>query len=278
MKLNILSIARKFNQILQFVSPPLAVWWNSRLFLSPRTTQRLIPDVPGLDKGWCDYTKINGQASKVRVYTAGSGPAVLLLHGWEGASYSHSVLARRLLEEGFRVIMFDMPAHGMSPGKITNMLEISEVAQKLAENEGGLHALVGHSFGASCGGYAIGQGLQTKYFVAIAAPSTIGFILDHFSALVGASEKTKQGLTKNISVILGGPIEQASLIHLAPQFTAEGLIIHDKNDRIVPYKLAQALSDVWPEADFFTTRGLGHSRILQSNKTIDALLAKIKPT
>lgn len=275
MKLNILSIVRKFNQILQFVSSPLAVWWNTRLFLSPRTTQRLVPDVPRLDESWCDYTKINGQASKARVYTAGSGPTVLLLHGWEGASYSHSVLARRLLEEGFRVIMFDMPAHGMSPGKITNMLEISEVAEKLATKEGGLHALVGHSFGATCAGYAIGQGLQTKYFVAIAAPSTIGFIIDHFSALVGASEKTKQGLIKKISTILNGPIEQASLMRLAPKFTAEGLIIHDRNDRIVPYKLAQALSDAWPSAELITTRGLGHSRILQSDEAIDAVLAKI---
>ncbi len=271
MTLNLLTVIQVITHILEWLSPPLAARWARHLFFSPRTTQREIPRIPSLQLSWCHYVNSSGKPSQVRVYTAGTGPAVLLVHGWEGAALSHSELASHLLKHGYRVTLFDLPGHGLSPGKQTNVVEVGEIIQKLADQEGSLHAIVGHSFGAACAGYAISQGLVVNYFASIAAPPRVSFMIDHFCRIIGASNQLKQPIIKQIEMILGGTYEQASLTELAPFKQLSGLIIHDHKDRMIPFELAEEFATAWPQAQFITTQGLGHSRILQSETVAKAV-------
>ncbi len=275
MKSILLTTIRKIIQTLEKASPRLAVWWVSRLFFSPGTSRREIPDIPDLEQRWLGYTKINGARSKCRVYSAGTGSVVLLIHGWEGSAYSLSVIARRLLDQGLRVVLFDLPAHGFSPGRKTNLVEIGSIIQQLAVDEGNFLALVGHSFGAACAGHAIKSGVAADHFVSISAPTSMDFIINRFCTIVGASEKTKKGLIRNLEVILQGPYEQESLTELAAGFTQKGLIIHDRKDRMVPYSQAEEFSSAWPGAGVLDTNRLGHSRILQDEDVIQAVALHI---
>src|SRR5213082_3427517 len=47
----------------------------------------------------------------------GAGPAVLLVHGWEGRGAQLGALVDPLVEAGYRVIALDGPAHGDSAGR-----------------------------------------------------------------------------------------------------------------------------------------------------------------
>jgi len=275
MKSNLLTTIRKITTTLERVSPRLAVWWISRLFFSPRTSRREIPDIPDLEQRWLGYTTITGARSKCRVYSAGTGAVVLLIHGWEGSAFSLSAIARQLRDEGLRVVLFDLPAHGFSPGRKTNLVEIGRIIRKLAVDEGNLRALVGHSFGAACAGHAIKSGVTMDHFVSISAPTTMDFIINRFCSIVGASEKTKKGLIQKIEVILQGPYEQESLTQLAAEFNQKGLIVHDRKDRMVPYSQAEEFSSAWPGARLFDTNRLGHSRILQDEDVIQAITSQI---
>lgn len=272
MKFNLLSGIRKITALLERLSPSLASKWASRLFFSPRETQRRAPNIPNLKHHWQPYTKTSGAQSKVKVYTCGTGPGIMLLHGWEGASFSHSVLANFLLEAGFRVVLFDMPAHGLSPHKKTNLIEVSDLIRAIAKKEGGISAIIGHSFGAASAGFAIQNGLSVNYFISIAAPTSIRFMIDRFCKIIGASSKLNQGLTKEIEDILQNHHETAALIELAP-FGPRGLIVHDRGDQTVPYRYAKQLAEKWPDAEFMTTTGLGHSRILQSEQVAKAIIS-----
>jgi len=277
MKINLLETIRFTTATLERISPRMALWWVSRLFFSPRRGRREMPELPNLEQRWLSFTAIDGSQSKCRIYSSGTGPVVLLIHGWEGSASSFTAIARRLLDEGHRVVLFDLPAHGYSPGKKTNLVEIGRVIKKLEDEEGKFHAIIGHSFGAACAGHAIKSGVSMEHFVSISAPTTMSFIIDRFCYMVGASEKTRQGLIQQIDAILQGPHEQESLTELAANFKPAGLIVHDRKDRVVPYSHAEAFSSAWPGARLFDTHSLGHSRILKDEEVIQVIASRIWP-
>jgi pimeloyl-ACP methyl ester carboxylesterase len=57
--------------------------------------------------------------------------------------------------------------------------------------------------------------------------------------------------------------EELELARVAPRLTARALVIHDRDDRMVPWKQGAAVAQHWRDASFVTTEGLGHRRILQ---------------
>lgn len=281
MKINMLNVIRGITSTLEKTSPTLAQKWAKKLFFSPRNSKQEIPDIPGLQQHWHTYTRTDGTKSKCRIYTAGNGPAVILVHGWESSASRMSAIANQLLEKGLRVILFDLPAHGFSPGKNTNLVDVSTVIQDLAKNiaanENEFLAIVSHSFGAACSGHAIKSGINPDHFISIGAPSSMDFILNSFCAAIGASEQTKKGLINHIEEILKGPYEKESLTSMAKQLNPKGLIIHDLDDRMVPYTHAEAFSAAWQEAKLFTTEKLGHNRILKNQEVIQTIAASLVP-
>lgn len=276
MKSIILTTIKKMTKVFEWLSPGLAGWWVSRLFFSPSTTRRTAPDIKQLRQDSLSFETMEGTQSQCQVYSAGSGPAVLLVHGWEGSAYSLSAISRALLDQGLRIILFDMPSHGLSQGKKTNLVEISHIIQQIAREYGPLKAIVGHSFGSVAAGFAIKSGLSVEQFISISAPSRMDFIIDRFCEIVGASRISKKALISKIESILEGSYEQASLTSMALELP--GIIIHDLNDRVVPYELAVDLSNAWPNARLFTTERLGHNRILRNREVIDSVVDAIAGT
>ena len=57
------------------------------------------------------------------------------------------------------------------------------------------------------------------------------------------------------------------------QTRAPGLIVHDLDDRDVPWGEGERYALYWPDARLLTTQGLGHNRILDDVHVIDAALA-----
>jgi pimeloyl-ACP methyl ester carboxylesterase len=86
---------------------------------------------------------------KITTYRWGNtGPKVLLLHGWGGSPFHFKQLITLLLANGYQVVSYDSPAHGNSGGKRTNLVQWMHVLEQVIREEGPLHAIVGHSFGA----------------------------------------------------------------------------------------------------------------------------------
>ncbi|MEI3797636.1 MULTISPECIES: alpha/beta hydrolase [unclassified Chitinophaga] len=85
---------------------------------------------------------------KVTTYRWGTtGPKVLLLHGWGGSPLHFKQLISSMVAQGYQVVSYDGPAHGLSGGKRTNLVQWMHVLEQVMQQEGPLHAIVGHSFG-----------------------------------------------------------------------------------------------------------------------------------
>jgi pimeloyl-ACP methyl ester carboxylesterase len=88
--------------------------------------------------------------ASLAVLDAGSGPAVLMAHGWTETSGVWSGVARRLVESGHRVILYDQRGHGRSTvGE--DGITIARLGQDLRDLLTSLDlrdvVLVGHSMG-----------------------------------------------------------------------------------------------------------------------------------
>jgi len=286
MKAIVLFIFQTITKVLEILSPKLASAWANKLFFTPRRSAKhskpRLPQIANLQQHWHQYHNTQGVNNRCKVFSAGNGPVVLLVHGWEGTAFSLSRIAQALLDNGMRVLLFDLPAHGFSSGKQTNLLEISHIIQQLADKEvgdGQLKAIIGHSFGGASAGYAIANGLHTEHFIPISAPTHMDYILDQFCSTIGASDTTRQGIIDKIERILGNSYQTVSLTELVDNFRKKGikgLIIHDREDQLISYSLAKEWLALWPEAKGVSTTGFGHNRILKSEEVVEAIIDKLR--
>lgn len=260
------------------VSPPLAGKWAVRLFFSPMKYKRPERELAWLKGATIQNVPFSGfyprrQAeSYYRLYQWGAGPTVLLVHGWAGRGSQMAALVKPLVEAGYGVVAFDAPAHGDSPGKRTNILEISQIIREIEAITGGFYAMIGHSFGGVAAAFALNEGAQSQKLVTIGSPAYMDSVFGQFSQQTGASGKALTYLKNHLETMTNRDIDDFSLVNLVSKMNKPGLIIHDQQDREISYTQAMSLSKHWPQSRLILTEGLGHHRILRDAQVISAVL------
>ena len=64
--------------------------------------------------------------------------------------------------------------------------------------------------------------------------------------------------------------EDLEVPRLAPRLVARALVIHDRDDRMVPWTQGARVASLWANARLMSTDGLGHGRILADEKVARA--------
>ena len=89
-----------------------------------------------------------GPRGRHRAWAWGSGPTVLLFHGWGGMAAQMAPLAEHLAWLGFTAVAPDLGAHGASPGWRRGFDRlIDDIGAFHASRDAPIHAAVGHSAG-----------------------------------------------------------------------------------------------------------------------------------
>ena len=218
---------------------------------------------------------VNGQ--RVRVYEGGEGPGVLVVHGWESSVARLDVLLQTLIASDFRVVAFDMPAHGHSPADETDILQITNAIITLAEFAGPFVAAIGHSFGGVCLANAIGAKFKVARLVLFSTPSSLTGMIDKFCRALGIWRPTKARLVRAIEERLAS-FDLEREFDLRPILQNSGvptLVIHDRKDGVVPFSEGEELSRGRAGIELLATNDLGHSRIIRDAQTIDKCISFI---
>jgi len=93
---------------------------------------------------------------KLSAWMWGEGPrTALLVHGWAGRGSQLGAFAAPLVAEGFRVVTFDGPGHGRSPGKRSSLPEMANAVAAILRDLGGADLVVAHSLGAAASAAAL---------------------------------------------------------------------------------------------------------------------------
>jgi pimeloyl-ACP methyl ester carboxylesterase len=254
-------------RLLGKASPDVASAAAERLFRSPRRHGR---------PAW--EHEVLATATRLRVpfgpdtlpaWSWGEGPIVLLVHGWEGRGSQLGAFVDPLVELGFRVVTFDAPGHGDSPSRHGTVVEIARAIRAVMAELGPVHAIVGHSIGCVAATYALSRSSsRSPKLVFVAPPVSPEPFLRSFKRALGLDEEVGRRMVERIEERYGVPFADLDAGALAPRMSAPLLVVHDRDDRDVPFEAGAALADLWPGARLRETRGLGHRRLLRAPEVV----------
>lgn len=262
-----LRVLRLAVRVLAPIAPSLAGRWAYWLWFRTRR----YPE-PARERAWRETAQVLAVEHRGRplaVHAWGAGPAVLLLHGWNGRGTQLGAFMPALVAAGFRVVALDAPGHGRSPGHETNIPEINAAIRAVTNVCGPLRGVIGHSFGVVCALYAVREGLSVERLVAIAPPAEMRELARRFCAALNLPRAAQADFYGRLEARFGADLwDRFSPVALARQVSLPGLVLHDEDDSDVPWQDGEAVARAWPGAQFARTAGLGHRRILRDPEVI----------
>lgn len=265
----IFKMLRAFLGIAQLVTPNLAVRMTALLFRTPLPTKRSTRGAKVPAGVRVETLPFESSTVTLYHYPAPDGaPQVLMTHGWAGYGLQLAQVAEALSAAGWAVVLIDQPGHGRSSGWTSNLQQFSRALRFVGSHLGRLEAMVGHSMGAAAATHAVVFGLSVNNLVLISAPVSLIQETRRMASALGLSDRV---LAKTISYIEARervPFETVEAAYLAPRIDAPTLVVHDQDDKTVPYAAAQTLVDHLRDPRLITTCGLGHRRLLKDSSVI----------
>lgn len=224
-------------------------------FLTP--TRKVGPGAP-------PWQKVYGPSGALAVWSAGEGPTVLLVHGWEGAHQDLDAFVEPLLALGHRVLSVDLPAHGHSEGDTTSIPDSARALLALEKVLGPFTAVVAHSIGCAVTAMALQQGMAAERVVMLAPPSRYVDYARGFARMAGVEPEGLIAALRDRGI----DIDNIDLPAMATGFQARALIVHSQDDKVVPVASGRGIASVWPNAELLEVDGLGHKRILRDESIV----------
>ena len=207
------------------------------------------------------FEEVNYNNLDIATYRwVGKGKTVLLAHGWESNTARWDYILKDLQEQDFNIISLDAPAHGRSGGKQFNAVLYSEfinvVAQKFKPD-----VLIGHSVGGMASVFSMykHQISSVEKMILLGAPAHFTGVFDRYKSMMGFNNRISNGLDSIVLERFDQPVSYFSAANFTASIEAKGLIIHDKNDRIIPYEDAQLIASRYKNSELISTTGFGHS-------------------
>ena len=200
-------------------------------------------------------------------YGASDGAPILLMHGWEGRASQFAQLIESLLRRGHRVIAFDAPAHGDSPGAQSTVGAFADLVLEIDHAHGPFHAAIGHSMGGAAVMAAATRGLRAEKVVAISAPASLRRAATSGARALGLPERALRPFLGFVAEANGRPLEALDYDRLLPPPDLAVLLLTDPRDNEVPASESAAVAGVWPNARLRHIAGVGHRRILAAENT-----------
>jgi pimeloyl-ACP methyl ester carboxylesterase len=220
-------------------------------------------------------THLNHSSGRVVVYSWGDGPTVLMVHGWGARATHMGKLINPLVAAGFRVVSFDAPGHGESSGRTTDLVQFASAIAAVAQFAGPIHTLVAHSFGVAMALYARRDwGVQVDRQVLISSFDHCKWFTDAFAGYVGLEPKVMVQARQLMVDRYPGRLdwEQLSVVEMLRRTPEPSLILHDTDDLEIPFQHSLSLLQAAPSAQFYSTSGCGHHRLLGSPGVIERVV------
>ena len=273
-----LRLVRAWIGALVRVAPAMAEEQAVSLFLTPQRGPARRPDLRramNVTAPLHDATAEQREATvhlgsgRLAVWRWGSGPRVLLVHGWAGDAADMAPIAAALVRAGYEAILVDLPAHGASTGRRTSLVEWIWALGAIASDLGPFRAVVAHSFGGAAVTLALGEdALDARGVVLLAPAGSPWDFVRWFAETIGLPAANVDGMVRRLAQRVGRSPEALDPRRVARTLDMPALVLHDPADDEVPWSHGEAVADAWPDARLVARDGTGHRRILRDPATI----------
>jgi pimeloyl-ACP methyl ester carboxylesterase len=262
---------------LELVAPRYAHARFVKLFFTP--LRYPLPEHEKEMIGKAERFTITLGTKHIDCYAWGNGPVILFVHGWSGRAPQFTNFIQHFIQQGYRAVAFDAPAHGLSAGKTTSVFDFKDAILALEKTIGeNIKAVIGHSLGGIASAFALTEGLKVDTLITIATPTIGDDIINEFAIRLNASPRAARYLKDYIHRTFGRPFDELMASHFIKSLPAaiRMLVIHDEHDKEAPLRNAARLLEAYPRATYIKTEGLGHVRILRDNNVIAECLRFIE--
>ncbi len=237
-----------------------------RIATSMLTPQRGEPAMSTVS--WESRDAVETRFGPIAYWTSGSGPTVLLVHGWEGTHAHLDAFVAPLLARGARVVSVDLPAHGESAGTMASLANCGEALTDLGVRLGPLAGVIAHSAGSPSTALALRAGLRAERVALIATPERY----DRYVKWVAEQESVDADRLLATLKARGVNVSAFVLPETAAALDIPALIVHSLDDRTCDIRGAQRVASAWRGSEFLAVDGLGHMRILKDPSVIERVV------
>lgn len=272
----IIRFYRIYFRILFTIAPRIAAKKAITVFSTPLNHKLRDREIDLLNKAEQEMLFIEGY--NIAVYKWGNGnKKALLVHGWEGNGGSLGAVGNLLVSKGYTVYSFDGPAHGKSSGKQTNVIAFSGIVSGLIKKYGTYNVIATHSFGSATTNYALANNTDIiiDKIIMLTSPNKLSNVIKEFGKVLAFRNSDIEHMHQAIQRIYNTSVDSLSVEDLTLKTSVkEYYIIHDKNDRIIPYSYSEAIAAKNDAVKLIPLEGTGHYRMLWEEKTL-AVIDKI---
>ncbi|MCB4806631.1 alpha/beta hydrolase [Tamlana sp. 62-3] len=255
---------------ISFIAPKYATTKALDIFMTPRKGR--IQEKQHEFLNTASQLKLDYKNHSIQTYNwPGTEKTILLAHGWESNSYRWKVLINKLKKFNYNLVALDGPAHGKSSGTKFNAILYSEFINVVA-NHYKPNIIIGHSVGGMSSIF-FQHNYQIKTLeklVLLGAPSEFTKIFKSYVKMLNYNSKIEDGLNKMVEKRFDNETAYFSSANFTKKIETEGLIIHDKQDKIIGYDEAKLIARNYKNSTLKTTEGFGHG--LKDDSIDDAII------
>lgn len=204
----------------------------------------------------------------------GAGPTVVLTHGWQGSAASWFRLVPMLLEAGYSVVSFDAPGHSGRP-RVATLPVYAQGLADVANLFAPVHALVGHSFGGMASARVAQHLPDLKALAILGTPDKTRTLVDSFVRRMAMSPAGQEAFERRLQSVLQSSIEEEATSLYLPRVSCRVLVIHDRDDEVIPLSCGQAIAQA-AGTELEVTEGLGHRAIIRDQATLARVVGFIQ--
>jgi pimeloyl-ACP methyl ester carboxylesterase len=246
-----------------------------------RGEPQLAAEVADIDR--VDVATAHGTVAAWRV---GTGPAVLLVHGWRDSARLWDPLMATLRERGRSFVALDLLGHGFSEGERCLTAEVPDAVLAVAAALGPVDAAVAHSFAASGTALAVSEGVTVDRLVLIAPPlayrtpdESAGDAADgsrqrwrRIAAELGFDPAAGDAALETYLASLGPSRRGWNLTSGLAELAADVLLVASVDDERFDIVAARALAAQLPRCVLVELTGLDHRASARGPTAVDAIV------
>ncbi len=208
------------------------------------------------------------QAYEFGAEGAPNGRSVLLMHGWTSEAAFMAAFVEPLRQKGFRVVAFDLPAHGFSKQRQASLIDCTHAFHAVSQFAGPFHDVVTHSLGGlialmvADGAPPISGPIVSERYVLIATPNRLRQFSRDFGRHQGLTPAAYECFRKHLRRVGRRPLDSVVTARYLAETGRPALVIHSKDDQRVAFSNAEAIVAGNRQARLEAFDGFGHAGVI----------------
>lgn len=208
---------------------------------------------------------------------------VALVHGWTSEAAFMTAFTEPLRRSGMRVVAFDFPAHGLSPGRRTNLADCARAMLAVCDAFGPIDGVVAHSFGGlvtlllAQGGPPLDHPHPIGRFVLVSCPNKLSEVSHDFGRRLRLGPVAQRYYERHLERVGHRAVAMFSAAELLRGVENPVLVIHGRDDDEVAFRNAEEIVAAHPSARLVAFDGLGHRNVLFAPPVFRTVMNELAP-